>query len=36
VAAEYETVAAFGSKCEITDLEAITAANHGPTTSAST
>lgn len=25
---EYETVAAFGSKCEITDLEAIAAANH--------
>lgn len=25
---EYETVAAFGSKCEITDLEAVAAANH--------
>jgi len=25
---EYETVAAFGSKCEITDIEAIAAANH--------
>lgn len=25
---EYETLAAFGSKCEVTDLAAITAANH--------
>ena len=25
---EYETLAAFGSKCEVTDLGAITAANH--------